>query len=81
MEELLRWELMRTQLRKRRLDLGLTQTQVSEMMGRSQDFVSVLENNPRSIPNLTTLWLWCDALNVPLILDLTKEAPSERQQS
>lgn len=61
-EQLMRWELFRAQMRKRRLDLGLTQTEVAEAMGRSQDYVSVLENNPRSIPNLTTIWLWTEAL-------------------
>jgi predicted transcriptional regulator len=57
------WELFRNDMRKRRLDLGLTQHQVAERMDRSQDFVSVLENNPRSVPNLQTVWLWVSALD------------------
>jgi transcriptional regulator with XRE-family HTH domain len=57
------WELFRANMRKRRLDLGLTQGQVAARMNRSQDFVSVLENNGRSVPNLTTIWLWAEALD------------------
>lgn len=71
--ELIRWEVMRSQLRKRRLDLGLTQIDVSEAMGRSEHFISVLENNPHSVPNLTTLWLWCDVLSMSVTLDLPSE--------
>jgi transcriptional regulator with XRE-family HTH domain len=63
---LVRWEAFRAEMRKRRISLGLTQTEVAERMNRSQDYVSNLENNPRSIPNLTTVWLWMDALDLPL---------------
>lgn len=66
---LIQWELFRAQMRQRRLALGLTQTQLSEVMGRSQDFVSVLENNPESIPNLTTIWLWVESLGGTLTAD------------
>lgn len=60
-EIIIRYEAFRAAMRKRRMDLGLTQTQVAERMGRSPDYVAVLENN-RSIPNLVTIWLWTDAL-------------------
>lgn len=62
-QQLIRWESFRAQMRKRRLGLGLTQGQVSKRMGRSQDFVAILENSTRSIPNLTTVWLWIEALD------------------
>lgn len=57
----LRWEIMRARYRSRRESLGLTQAEVSEAMGRSRDFVSVLENQ-NSAPNVLTLILWADAL-------------------
>lgn len=69
-EIIIRYEAFRAAMRKRRMDLGLTQTQVAERMNRSQDYVAVLENN-RSIPNLTTIWLWVDALEGTLAPDFT----------
>lgn len=57
----IRYQAFRAVMRKRRMDLGLTQVEVAMRMGRSQDYVAVLENN-HSIPNLTTIWLWIDAL-------------------
>lgn len=63
-EMLVRWEVFRSQMRKRRLEMGLTQHELSQRMDRSQDFVSILENSERSIPNLTTVWLWLDALEL-----------------
>lgn len=62
----LRWELFRAQLRKRRIDLHLTQKEVAVRMGRSQDYVSVLENNT-AIPTLGTVWLWADALGLDIL--------------
>lgn len=56
------WEAMRASLRQRRISMGLTQAEVSEAMGRSHDFVAVLENNTRTIPNLATVMLWVSAL-------------------
>lgn len=56
------WEVMQASLRKRRISLGLTQTDVSTAMGRSRDFVAVLENNTRTIPNMATVMLWVAAL-------------------
>lgn len=61
-EVVVRWEVLRARMRARRIALGLTQVEVAERMGRSQDYVSLLENSARSIPNLVTLWLWMDAL-------------------
>ena len=59
---LLRWELFRNMMRKRRQDLGLTQGELSARMNRSQDFVSYLENNGRSMPEMATVMAWADAL-------------------
>lgn len=61
-EMLLRWELFRNMMRKRRQDLGLTQGELSARMNRSQDFVSYLENNGRSMPEMATVMAWADAL-------------------
>lgn len=61
-EIIIRYEAFRAAMRKRRMDLGMTQADVAERMGRSQDYVAVLENN-RSIPNLVTVWLWVGALD------------------
>lgn len=58
----IQYEAFRAAMRKRRMDLGMTQADVAERMGRSQDYVAVLENN-RSIPNLVTVWLWVSALD------------------
>lgn len=63
------WEVFRAEMRKRRLKLGLTQHQVAGRMGRSVDFVSLLENNGRSVPNLTTIWLWTEALDGTVKID------------
>jgi transcriptional regulator with XRE-family HTH domain len=62
------WQVMRAKLRRRRVDRGLTQTDVALAMGRSQDFIAVLENN-RSFPNVATLMLWINALGGELIAD------------
>jgi DNA-binding XRE family transcriptional regulator len=56
------WEAMRAALRRRRIELGLTQSELSERMGRSQDYVSVLENQA-SNPNVATVMLWVGALD------------------
>lgn len=61
-EMLVRWEVFRSMMRKRRISLGLTQGELSARMNRSQDFVSYLENNPRSIPEMVTVIAWADAL-------------------
>lgn len=61
-EMLLRWELFRDMMRKRRQELGLTQVDLSARMDRSQDFVSYLENNSRSMPEMATVIAWADAL-------------------
>jgi transcriptional regulator with XRE-family HTH domain len=58
----IRWEVFRTQMKQRRMKMGLTQVQLSERMGRSQDFVAVLENNT-SMPNFGTLVQWLAALD------------------
>jgi transcriptional regulator with XRE-family HTH domain len=55
------WEVFRNRMKQRRVRLGLTQTELSERMGRSQDFVAVLENNT-SMPNFGTLVQWLAAL-------------------
>lgn len=55
------WELLRAKLRQRRISLGLTQAEVSQAMGRSRDFVAVLENQ-NSSPNVLTLIPWVTAL-------------------
>jgi transcriptional regulator with XRE-family HTH domain len=56
------WEVFRNRMKQRRVRLGLTQTELSERMGRSQDFVAVLENNT-SMPNFGTLVQWLAALD------------------
>lgn len=61
-EILVEWEAMRAALRRRRIELGLTQSDLSERMGRSQDYVSVLENQS-SNPNVATLMMWVRALD------------------
>jgi predicted transcriptional regulator len=65
-------EVIRAQLRKRRLDLGLTQVQVAQRIGRSQDFIAVCENHT-CIPNLATLVLWVSALEGTVKVDWTHE--------
>lgn len=67
-EHFIQWELFRAAMRQRRIRLGLTQHEVAERMGRSSDFVTVLENNNRSIPTIPTVWLWVDALDGSLDL-------------
>jgi transcriptional regulator with XRE-family HTH domain len=62
MEQRTKYEVFRAGMRRRRHDLGLTQVDVAERMGRSQDFVAVLENNA-SVPNLLTVFLWVQALD------------------
>lgn len=69
-EDLVQWEIFRNSMRKRREKLGLTQIQLSEKMGRSQDYISYLENNTRqSIPNMATVMLWTSALGGTLGVD------------
>lgn len=55
------WEVFRSKMRRRREQMGLTQAELSEAMGRSQDFVSYLENSP-SFPSAASLMLWSVAL-------------------
>ncbi len=61
---LARWIVLRDQLRQRRLDLGLSQAQVAKRMDRRQDYVGALETRTKRIPNLATIWLWTDALEL-----------------
>lgn len=63
LDDLIKWEAFRANMRRRRHQKGLTQTEVAERMGRSQDYVSNLENDPDSIPNLKTTWMWVEALD------------------
>jgi len=67
------WEALRAVCRQRRHQLGLTQAQLGEAMGRSQDYVSVLENNVRGVPNLATLLLWVEALGGTIRIDFQDE--------
>lgn len=64
------WELFRAKLRQRRISMGLTQAEVSEAMGRSRDFVAVLENQDSS-PNVLTLIPWIAALGGKLSSDFS----------
>jgi transcriptional regulator with XRE-family HTH domain len=59
---IIEWETIRATMRRRRMDLGLTQAEVGHMMDRSQDYVSYLENNTRSAPTMLTVTLWMRAL-------------------
>lgn len=61
-------EAFRAAMRKRRMDLGLRQSDVSQAMGRSPDFVSVLENGVHT-PNFVTMVLWASALGGTLGVD------------
>ncbi|GLY08217.1 hypothetical protein Acsp01_85960 [Actinoplanes sp. NBRC 101535] len=61
-EVLVRWEAFRAGMRRRRVERGLTQVALAARMGRSQDFVSYLESNSRSVPEMATVMLWADAL-------------------
>jgi transcriptional regulator with XRE-family HTH domain len=67
-ETLAQWELLRAQLRRRRIDLGITQRELSALMGKRDDYVSYLENSRRST-NLHSLFKWCTALRMNVILD------------
>jgi transcriptional regulator with XRE-family HTH domain len=67
-EDTVRWDAMRAVLRRRRIDLGLRQRDVAERMGRSQDYVSILENGP-NIPNVRTVWLWAEALGMTIAFE------------
>jgi transcriptional regulator with XRE-family HTH domain len=62
-DDRVKWEAFRASMRRRRQQKNLTQTEVAERMGRSQDYVSNLENDPDSIPNLKTIWMWVEALD------------------
>lgn len=73
LDHLVRWEAFRAQMRNRRLVLGLRQQDVADLMGRSQDYVSVLENNETSIPNMITLLTWVDALGGELTVNFPEE--------
>lgn len=66
---LVRWEVFRSMMRKRRISLNLTQGELSARMDRSQDFVSYLENNARSMPEMATVVAWADALGGTLGVD------------
>jgi transcriptional regulator with XRE-family HTH domain len=64
LEIVVRWEAHRAALRARRIELGLSQAEVSERMGMGEHYVGKLENEARDgrIPNLVTVWRWEDAL-------------------
>lgn len=64
------YEQFRAVMRKRRLDLGMTQHEASRNMGRSDDYVAVLENNGSTV-NLVTAHLWVQALGGNLVPDFT----------
>lgn len=69
------WETFRALMRKRRVDQGLRQEDVALAMGRSKDYVSVLENHA-SIPNMVTAMLWVAALGGTL----RPEFPVEQEE-
>lgn len=62
-EQLVRWKVFRAQMKKRRLDLGLTRAELGRRMNRSAEVVAYLEINERSMPNINTAMDWADALN------------------
>jgi transcriptional regulator with XRE-family HTH domain len=53
-------------LRQRRRQLGLTQTQLAERIGWTQERVSVLENGKYGMPSLPQLSRLADGLDLPL---------------
>lgn len=55
------WGVFREMMRKRRRDLGLRQSDVSEAMGRSSGFAATVENYGSS-PNILTVMMWAKAL-------------------
>jgi transcriptional regulator with XRE-family HTH domain len=57
------WEMLLADLIKRRKQLGLTQVELSGRMGRSRDFVGVLESPAKTtMPNMATVMIWTKAL-------------------
>lgn len=75
----IRYEAFRERMRQRRKELGLTQAQVAERMGRSQDFVSVLENQS-SVINLITAMVWADALEIDVLLPFPERTADDDQE-
>ena len=62
---------LRELLRKRRVELCISQTQLAKMMGTSQSAISELETEGDSSVVLTTLAKWCEALEVGLEILIT----------
>ena len=52
-------------IKKRRVALGLSQTQLAELAGLSKNYVGLLEGGKKS-PTINTLKLIAEALKIPL---------------
>ena len=57
--------LMAGQLRSHRRHAGLTQAELAEKIGRTDEAISNIERG-KSLPRLETLWAIAKALNLPL---------------
>jgi transcriptional regulator with XRE-family HTH domain len=65
-EQRIKWEILRSHLRKERLRKSLSYAQLGERMGVGHDMVRWLENNDRSTPNVATLMDWLAALGMEI---------------
>lgn len=64
--------IFRTRVRSRRLELGLTQTEVAKRMGTNQSFIAAMEAGTRA-PGLDVVAKFADALNTSPSALLTSE--------
>lgn len=67
------WEVLRNQLRSRRVEMGLSQVGLAAAMGKGTAYVAYMENTPGSL-NLATFLLWLDALGGSLTITWSEPA-------
>ena len=68
-------DLVRSRIRQRRLEIGLTQEQLCERAGISIDAVSRIESGQR-VPSLTTLESLAKGLGVSVVFLIQQDEPS-----
>lgn len=68
--------LLAQALRQARLDRGLTQTEIAQLVGMKQSTVSAIENHPDQA-RLKTLFRILSALGLELVLAERSDAPRD----
>ncbi len=61
-EESIMWEMFRSAMRRRRVQLGISQEELSRRLGRNKEYVRYLETNQRHIPTFKAVIRWSIAL-------------------